>query len=53
MSVTSVDPHGDGIRFPTAEKKAIKLEKYSQEIELDSQKIVLVEGDKKKLKARA
>ncbi len=53
VSVRSVEPSGDGSYFPTAKSETIKLRKYRQKIELNNNDIVLVEGEKEKIKAKA
>ena len=53
VSVRSVKPKGDAHDFPTAMSRTIKLRKYSQKIELDNNDIVLVAGEKKKIRAKA
>ena len=53
VSVRSVGLTEVGSAFPTAESESIKLKKYSQKIELKDNNIVLVEGEKTNLKAKA
>ena len=53
VSVRSVGPSDEGSDFPTAKSKTIKLKKYTQKIEIENKDIVLVKGEKKKLKAKA
>lgn len=53
VSVRSLGPSDEGSDFPTAKSDTIELRKYSQKIELKSTEIVLVEGEKEKLKAKA
>ena len=56
VSVRSVGSTEGDTSFPTAQSETIKLRKYNQKIELENLKddeIVLVEGEKEKLKAKA
>ena len=53
VSVRSVSSSETDHTFPTAQSDTIKLIKYSQKIELDNDDIVLVEGEKEKLNAKA
>ena len=50
VSVTSIEKNSD---FPTAQSEMIKLRTLSQKIELEKDNIVLVEGEKEKIKAKA
>ena len=53
VSVRSVGSSEEGSDFPTAQSETIKLRKYSQKIELEDNAIVLVEGEKETIKAKA
>ena len=53
VSVRSVGSSEEGPDFPTAQSETIKLRKLSQKIELEKDDIVLVEGEKEKVKAKA
>lgn len=53
VSVRSIGSSEEGSDFPTAKSKTIELKKYDQKIELAHKDIVLVEGEKKNLKAKA
>lgn len=53
VSVKSVESSGRVFDLPTAQSETIKLRKYNQKIELENDNIVLVEGEKEKIKAKA
>ncbi len=53
VSVRSVGSSEGDLDFPTAQSETIKLRKYRQKIELEDKDIVLVEGEKEKIKAKA
>ncbi|MBR2547369.1 MAG: hypothetical protein IKF07_04170 [Eubacterium sp.] len=53
VSVRSVGSSKGNSDFPTAQSETIKLRKYSQKIKLENDNIVLVEGEKEKVKAKA
>ena len=53
VSVRSVGSSEDNSVFPTAQSETIKLRKLNQKIVLEKDDIVLVEGDKEKIKAKA
>ena len=53
VSVSSVGSADGNSDLPTAQSETIKLRKLNQKIELENDNIVLVEGDKEKIKAKA
>ena len=53
VSVRSAGLSSGGTDFPTADSETIKLKKYSQKIEIEKNDIVLVEGEKEKVEAKA